>query len=228
MWGIIPAAGNGTRIQPLAFSKELLPVGSRQRGRGRAAARGQRVSGRAHAGGRRRQAVLRDLAQQGRHPALLRRPDRHRRRRLHRPAAARRPVRRPVPRGAAGRPDRERPDRAAGHDLVSRGRLRDPGRTTGSRSSCSRSSARSCSTPWRWTASGRRRADLGQVVATPARAGSGVRCGCPAASCTTCTGCGARASGGTSTWARWSTPGWRAAARPAASAPAPPTSTSAR
>src|SRR5215213_2895232 len=29
MWGIIPAAGEGTRIQPLAFSKELLPVGSR-------------------------------------------------------------------------------------------------------------------------------------------------------------------------------------------------------
>src|SRR4051812_30873693 len=29
MWGIIPAAGSGTRIQPLAFSKELLPVGSR-------------------------------------------------------------------------------------------------------------------------------------------------------------------------------------------------------
>jgi dTDP-glucose pyrophosphorylase len=29
MWGIIPAAGNGTRIQPLAFSKELLPVGTR-------------------------------------------------------------------------------------------------------------------------------------------------------------------------------------------------------
>ncbi len=28
MWGIIPAAGTGTRIQPLAFSKELLPVGS--------------------------------------------------------------------------------------------------------------------------------------------------------------------------------------------------------
>lgn len=28
-WGIIPAAGRGTRIQPLAFSKELLPVGSR-------------------------------------------------------------------------------------------------------------------------------------------------------------------------------------------------------
>ncbi len=30
MWGIIPAAGAGSRIQPLAFSKELLPVGSRR------------------------------------------------------------------------------------------------------------------------------------------------------------------------------------------------------
>src|SRR3954467_7975907 len=29
MWGIIPAAGAGSRIQPLAFSKELLPVGGR-------------------------------------------------------------------------------------------------------------------------------------------------------------------------------------------------------
>jgi glucose-1-phosphate thymidylyltransferase len=29
VWGIVPAAGGGTRIQPLAFSKELLPVGSR-------------------------------------------------------------------------------------------------------------------------------------------------------------------------------------------------------
>ncbi|HSV13768.1 MAG TPA: nucleotidyltransferase family protein [Tepidisphaeraceae bacterium] len=33
MWAIIPAAGMGTRIQPLAFSKELLPVGSRLDGR---------------------------------------------------------------------------------------------------------------------------------------------------------------------------------------------------
>lgn len=32
MWGIIPAAGVGSRIQPLAFSKELLPVGSRYDG----------------------------------------------------------------------------------------------------------------------------------------------------------------------------------------------------
>lgn len=28
VWGVIPAAGAGSRIQPLAFSKELLPVGS--------------------------------------------------------------------------------------------------------------------------------------------------------------------------------------------------------
>src|SRR5215471_14132149 len=29
IWGIIPAAGVGSRMQPLAFSKELLPVGTR-------------------------------------------------------------------------------------------------------------------------------------------------------------------------------------------------------
>jgi glucose-1-phosphate thymidylyltransferase len=32
MWGIIPAAGKGSRIQPLAFSKELLPVSGRYEG----------------------------------------------------------------------------------------------------------------------------------------------------------------------------------------------------
>jgi glucose-1-phosphate thymidylyltransferase len=32
IWGIVPAAGMGSRIQPLAFSKELLPVGSRTDG----------------------------------------------------------------------------------------------------------------------------------------------------------------------------------------------------
>ena len=32
MWGIVPAAGIGSRIQPLAFSKELLPVGCRRDG----------------------------------------------------------------------------------------------------------------------------------------------------------------------------------------------------
>lgn len=32
MWGIIPAAGQGARIQPLAFSKELLPIGSHDDG----------------------------------------------------------------------------------------------------------------------------------------------------------------------------------------------------
>jgi len=34
VWGIVPAAGAGSRIQPLAFSKELLPVGSRREGEG--------------------------------------------------------------------------------------------------------------------------------------------------------------------------------------------------
>jgi len=32
MWGIVPAAGQASRLQPLAFSKELLPVGSTQAG----------------------------------------------------------------------------------------------------------------------------------------------------------------------------------------------------
>lgn len=32
MWGVVPAAGRGSRIQPLGFSKELLPVGSRSDG----------------------------------------------------------------------------------------------------------------------------------------------------------------------------------------------------
>ena len=33
MWGIVPAAGKGSRIQPLAFSKELLPVVGRKQPR---------------------------------------------------------------------------------------------------------------------------------------------------------------------------------------------------
>ena len=32
MWGIIPAAGNGSRIQPLGFSKELLPIAASNNG----------------------------------------------------------------------------------------------------------------------------------------------------------------------------------------------------
>jgi len=30
MWGVVPAAGAGSRIQPLGFSKELLPLGDRR------------------------------------------------------------------------------------------------------------------------------------------------------------------------------------------------------
>ena len=43
MWGIIPAAGRGSRIQPLAFSKELLPVGSRVDGGANAPARSANI-----------------------------------------------------------------------------------------------------------------------------------------------------------------------------------------
>jgi dTDP-glucose pyrophosphorylase len=51
MWGIVPAAGAGTRMQPLAFSKELLPVGSTRDGDGERP-RGERVSGGPDAAGR--------------------------------------------------------------------------------------------------------------------------------------------------------------------------------
>lgn len=52
MMGIVPAAGLGTRMQPLAFSKELLPVGSRADGeRERPRAVGEYVVERLIAGG---------------------------------------------------------------------------------------------------------------------------------------------------------------------------------
>ena len=45
IWGIIPAAGRGSRMQPLAFSKELLPVGTRAETRnGQTAERPRAVS----------------------------------------------------------------------------------------------------------------------------------------------------------------------------------------
>ena len=43
MWGVVPAAGRGSRIQPLAFSKELLPVGSRSENEAAQAALGPRL-----------------------------------------------------------------------------------------------------------------------------------------------------------------------------------------
>jgi dTDP-glucose pyrophosphorylase len=55
MWGIIPAAGLGTRIQPLAFSKELLPVGMRsEAGQMRPKAIGEYLLERLAAGGARK------------------------------------------------------------------------------------------------------------------------------------------------------------------------------
>ena len=55
LWGVIPAAGQGTRIQPLAFSKELLPVGTRvDRGEERPKAVGEYLVERMAAAGARK------------------------------------------------------------------------------------------------------------------------------------------------------------------------------
>ncbi len=52
MWGVIPAAGQGARIQPLAISKELLPVGvEREAGRERPKAVGEYLLERLALGG---------------------------------------------------------------------------------------------------------------------------------------------------------------------------------
>ena len=74
IWGIIPAAGSGTRIQPLAFSKELLPVGSRvdERGAERPRAVSEYLVERMVAAGA-RAPRLRDLTVEERHRLLLRR-----------------------------------------------------------------------------------------------------------------------------------------------------------
>ena len=103
MWGLIPAAGLGSRIQPLAFSKELLPIGSRLDGDTERPARGQRVPDRADGEGRRhanrfviapgKSDILQYFgASVGRGARLLRGA-----------AAARRPVRRGLPRRAVRR-----------------------------------------------------------------------------------------------------------------------------
>ena len=88
MWGIIPAAGSGSRIQPLAFSKELLPIGSRFDGgveRPRAVTEYliERMIPR-----RRHTDLLRHRAGQVRHPGVLRRRRSARPRLLRRAAAA--------------------------------------------------------------------------------------------------------------------------------------------
>ena len=117
-WGIIPAAGIGSRIQPLAFSKELLPVGSRlEAGVERPRAVGEYLIERMILGGADKD-LLRDLPDQVRHHRVLRRRGRRRPDRLRRAADAGRPVRRDLPGAAAPRPRRARAHRAARHDLV--------------------------------------------------------------------------------------------------------------
>ena len=72
MWGIIPAAGAGSRIQPLAFSKELLPVGSQMReGQERPRAVSEYLVERMVAGWS-KQAMFCDLSGKDGHPRILR------------------------------------------------------------------------------------------------------------------------------------------------------------
>ena len=72
MWGIIPAAGKGSRIQPLAFSKELLPVGSRFDGETERPLAVSEYLVETDDPGRREQDLLRRVARQVGHSRVLR------------------------------------------------------------------------------------------------------------------------------------------------------------
>ena len=103
MWGIIPAAGVGSRIQPLAFCKELLPVGSRLDG---ATERPRAVSeylvDRMIRAGADKFCFV-DLPGEVRHPRVLRRRVGAVAHLLRRPTGRWRPLRRDLPRPAVGR-----------------------------------------------------------------------------------------------------------------------------
>ncbi len=108
MWGIIPAAGMGSRIQPLAFSKELLPVGSRLDGElERPRAVSEYLVERMVSAARARSA---SSSRPGKSDILEYYGGSHRRHAhlLRRAAAAGRAVRRDLPRPAAGRARRSR------------------------------------------------------------------------------------------------------------------------
>ena len=150
MWGIVPAAGRGSRIQPLAFSKELLPVGSRARRR-HASARCavseylvERMMPR-----RRRQDLLRDLAGQVRHPRILRRRLSAARRSPMSSSRSRAGLCDAIFRAAAADPRRrERAGRPARHDLVPGGRARRPAGRRALLPALPGRAAASSSTPW--------------------------------------------------------------------------------
>ena len=124
MWGIIPAAGKGSRIQPLAFSKELLPVGSRYDGQTeRPLAVSEYLVERMIAG-RREQDLLRRLARQIRHSRILRQQSVFGGCLLHRADAGRRAcATRSSARCRSLREDEHVLVGLARHDLVSGGRL---------------------------------------------------------------------------------------------------------
>ena len=221
----------GSRIQPLAFSKELLPVGSRLDGGDRAAARGQRVSGRAHdrIGGADKICFV---ISPGKSDILEYYGGRLRRggHLLRRAAAARRAC---ATRFSARCPliadRRAGARRPARHDLVSRGRACAHCPTTGCRSCCSRWSARSSSTRSSLDERRQRARDPGQAAGRRVRTGSGARSRCRARVlhelARALAGARARA---TNISARWSTPGSRAAAARTALRAGTPMSTSAR
>ena len=73
MWGIVPAAGRGSRIKPLAFSKELLPRMRSRRGTIQAPPRCERLSHGTPGGRRCFQNLCRNLVGKVRHNRILRR-----------------------------------------------------------------------------------------------------------------------------------------------------------
>ena len=179
MWGIVPAAGRGSRIQPLAFSKELLPVGSRlDDGVERPCAVSEYLVERMIRGGADKICFV---ISPGKSDILdyYGAGYRRRRDRLRGPAAAERPVRRDLPRGAADRRRRAGDRRPARHGLVPRGRRSRSCRTTRSPSCFPGRAARVL----RRRRARRRRPrarDPGQAARTPPRTGSGAPSRCRA------------------------------------------------
>ena len=166
MWGIIPAAGKGSRIQPLAFSKELLPVGSRYDGQTeRPLAVSEYLVERMIAGGANKICFVispgkSDILEYYGGKAYS--ADRL----LHRAAAARRTLRCDLSRAAVHRRRRARSGRTAGHGLVPGGRLQPTSTTALCRSCCFRWSGRSSSMRLSPTSRARAR-DPGEAAATP-------------------------------------------------------------
>ena len=215
MWGIIPAAGTGSRIQPLAFSKELLPVGSRSEDDIERPLRSQRVPGRAHDAGRRDKICFVISPGKSDILAVLRRGLWH---------GARSPTWcNQMRRGLCDAIFRALPLIAPDEPVLVG--LPDTVWFPKTRSRyCRTTSSRSCCFPveqpdlfdavvLRWRAGAR---DPGETARTLPRTGSGAPSRCRAAYSRSARSVAARGRSPTSTWARWSTPISRKAAAHAA------------